>query len=337
MAAIERIEVLAPEALSAQVGEGSTAQTCRALNGRAQIRFHEPSSVDNGDLPTWKRFELHLDGVRRPLALSDDLSDREVMDLPFHYPLAPDSSFLALPLVQEQPFQESVVVVDLDDLTIVHRLDDLKIEGLVWSPSSTELAISRREGLTLVGRSGSIKTMDWASERGNFRWAFNPPFWTHFCAWTPSGNVLALPDRTEGTNQVVLYNAKTLERLEAVNMDPSDLLPYDEEAFRIESAGRTLSYPFGDFDPHFGAESAMDERLPNWLDAIYNPGSATVSLSTFRPTGETGESPDAAGLNLVPPFMRESAKFMTSRIGKQISSMESRVIYKAWVRFTLTD
>ena len=229
-------------------------------------------------------------------------------------------------------------MIDLDRMDIVDRIDDLFVQGLVWRPDANDLAIYCSDRLVLLRALGGRESLTWPQQRMSFGRAtlWTSP-WAPFCIWTPSGRSLAVLDRVNGESLLAIHDAETLRPLGATIVDPATLLPYDGPGLREQSRGRGVVHRLGEDESWYGGEYASDDLLPNWLNAVYDQRTSNLSLGTYRPLGLAGPSPDQAGKNLVPDLLRSSETFLSSRIGRQLTSASTLQVYKAWVRIAVVD
>jgi len=334
--------VLPPEALSAQVSFVAQSRTFESLDARATLSLSVPGALHHGEVAMWREFDLAIGGDHRSVVFDDDLADRQILDVGFLYPFSCDSTLLALPLVgghdEHGHPKQSVIVIDLARMSAVHRVDVKQVDGVVWRPDDTnDLAIYTDEGLIVLRAAGGREVMPWhhpySSSFFDGIW-FAP--WASFCAWTPSCRSFAVLDQKEPVSRLGFYNSETLVKVATELLDPAALLPYDEVGFRALAQGRSLVHRSDGQDSSYGGEFVTGDLMPNWLDAVYDQRTTTLSLSTFRPVGERWPSPEEAGVLAVPKAMQTKGKF-SSRIDRQLTTERSLPIYKAWVRITLAD
>ena len=141
---------------------------------------------------------------------------------------------------------------------------------LKWSPTHPILAVAHNDHCLIFDSQGShICKASWRANNRTSPYLF----------WWPDRPIiltLATPPH-EDPPELLAFSALTGELESATNVNPAEILPFDQEAFRtIPRDGYSLL-----LDP---ATRGVGSLLYSWHSPVFDPITFTLHLATYRPT-----------------------------------------------------
>jgi hypothetical protein len=127
------------------------------------------------------------------------------------------------------------LVYDLDEQQVRFQLEDVFSNGLSWSPVDQSLFLSNSRGSMVVNEEGAQRDLGHPSRSSS----------AVINAWTPSGNYVVLSPEPQpgGPERLQFIDIRTGQIASEVDVDPMELLPFDEERFRSQALSTSYVDP----------------------------------------------------------------------------------------------
>lgn len=152
------------------------------------------------------------------------------------------------------------------------RLRQAPVEGAFphsaqWAPARDRLLLPFSNGASLLDATGN--------RHGGVAW--NVMDDNLYTDWTRWGVFFVLARPASGSKtQLAFFEGGNGRLVEAIDLDPADLLPYDSGRFdRIPRSGFSLTVKTG--------IRAVGSLLDTWHAARFDPDTDTLRLATYRP------------------------------------------------------
>ena len=161
---------------------------------------------------------------------------------------------------------------------VEHRSTEWPIQfptGLQWAPKGDKLAVTLERGVTVLDAQGRGFDVPIRHPRHEFPDLF----------WWPDGASFFVVNRPSSDTKTKLsfYDATHGTLLASEDFDPSDLMPYNEDAYRkISRAGYSLQIGRG--------TSSVGYLLDTWSRIEFDPESQLLRAIAYRPIGPCVES-----------------------------------------------